>query len=343
MKFANPHFLFLCILPAAFAIFRWRSSRKSALSYSNIGLVLHASDWRTHFLWVPSTLLALGTMLAIVGLARPQWECTEIEIKSKGIAIELVVDVSSSMDMSVDFTSERMSRLDAAKRVIKDFVLGNGNTLSGRPNDLVGVEAFARYADTICPLTMGHDALVYVTDELKVNDRPNEDGTAFGDATSLAAARLKSLDDLGTDSPGSGVKSKIIILLTDGENNCGRHLPLEAAAMAKKWGIRLYTISLSEKPKVTNNDGRIDDDVVLTQTDRLLSRMAEMTGGIFRTAFDFESLQKVYDEIDKLEKTDVTTIPFTDYKEGCFAFILSAIVLTSLSVLLSQTILRNLS
>ena len=115
---------------------------------------------------------------------------------------------------------------------------------------MIGLVTFARYADTVCQLTLSHDALTYITREIEVQDRPNEDGTAYGDATALAAAHLKTYETMQNQGKRSSVipdiKSKIIVLLTDGENNCGNHLPIQSAAMAREWGIRVYTINFGE-------------------------------------------------------------------------------------------------
>ena len=121
-----------------------------------------------------------------------------------------------------------------------------------RPDDLIGLITFARYADTLSPLTYGHDALVEIVRELDIQERPAEDGTGYGDALALACARL---DQMGQWQPAAGkhaadpsaaVRSKVVVLLTDGENNCGLHLPEEAAGLAKKWGIRVYAISMKD-------------------------------------------------------------------------------------------------
>ena len=250
--------------------------------------------------------------------------------------------------MNLNFGGKKTTRMDVAKQVINEFVAGNGKTLKGRPNDLIGIITFARFADTVCPLTLGHKALISINDEIRINDEPNEDGTAYGDAAALAAARLKMLEYAGKEGKSDigDVKSKIIILLTDGENNCGRHLPLEAAAMAKAWGIKIYTISLGEKQSgITRkvNGREISLPAALSATDLLLSKMADMTGGIFRRAFDYDTLQKVYDEIDKLEKSEVKTTLYKDYRSCYHIFIAAALALLFFELILNNTILRRLT
>ena len=157
----------------------------------------------------------------------------------------MLIDVSTSMDMYIRYKDENVTRMEVAKKVVEEFVAGDGEELKGRPDDLIGIVTFARCRH-YCPMTLGHDALVQMVRELTINERPNEDGTAYGDATALAAARLRSLEGQDDD-----IKSKVIVLLTDGENNCGEHLPLQAAGLAKKWGIRVYTISIKSGDRVS--------------------------------------------------------------------------------------------
>jgi len=304
-------------------------------------------SWKSNIMWLPQLLRTSALTVLIIALSRPQVETEDQEEKSEGIAIQLVVDISSSMDINIDFGGKKTTRMEVAKQVIQEFVAGNGDNLQGRPNDLIGVVTFARFADTICPLTLGHEALLSITGELTVNDRPNEDGTAYGDATALAAARLKMLEYSNVDDSNQtqDVESKIIILLTDGENNCGRHLPLETAAIARTWGIKIYTISLGEKrDKVTKTvgDKKIQVAENLTATDQLLSQMAEESEGIFRTAHDYDSLQAVYNEIDTLEKSEVKTSTFKDYKDYYLHFVLAALLCIVLETILRTTLLRRL-
>lgn len=345
IKFKNP-IVFILFLPyIIISVMSCLRQQENCVPISVIeDLKSLPKTWKESIVWFPSMLKYLSLSLLIIALSRPQMETENIHEKSKGIAIQLVVDISSSMDINIDFGGKDTTRMEVAKQVIKEFVLGNDSGLEGRPNDLIGVITFARFADTICPLTLSHDALVYITDQLTVNDRPNEDGTAYGDATALAAARLKMLETVKSDAM-QDVKSKIIILLTDGENNCGRHLPLEAAAIAKEWGIKIYTISLGEKReditlKVGNNIVKTADK--LTATDQLLSKMAENSGGIFQTAYDYNSLKAVYNEIDKLEKTEVKSTSFSEFKDCYLYFTLLALFCIVLEVVLKTTLLRRL-
>ena len=190
----------------------------------------------------PPLILHIALASLICALAKPMTEVTKQRQDRQGIAIQVLIDVSSSMDINMQYGDERLTRMDVAKIVVEKFIAGDGQDLVGRSDDLIGLVTFARYADTIAPLSLAHDALVAIVQDVTINTRPNEDGTAYGDATALAAAQLDLLEG------DQDIKSKIIILLTDGENNCGNHLPLQAASLAKEWGIKVYTISIQSKP-----------------------------------------------------------------------------------------------
>ncbi|WP_411825264.1 vWA domain-containing protein [Luteolibacter sp. AS25] len=337
---ASAYFLLLLGLPFL-AIYQLRRRRRQAIPYPSFAILKGTPrTWRQRLLFIPPLLLYLALAALITCLARPQVESTGKRQDREGIAIQLLVDVSSSMDMNVDTGDGRMTRMEVAKKVLEEFVAGDGEELNGRPNDMIGVISFARYSDRICPLTLGHDAVTYMIREITINTRPNEDGTAYGDATALAAAQLKSEED----REGS-LKSKVILLLTDGENNCGQQMPLQAAAMAREWGIRIYTISLQEQDPpeiITNDDGeKFLKPEPPTQSDQVLEEMASMTGGIFRTAHDLDSLQSVYAEIDELEKTKIKEVDFKEMDEAFSPFAMGALALLLFRTLLTSTILRT--
>ncbi len=296
--------------------------------------------WRQHFLFIPPLCFYFGMILFIIALARPQMERVNQRQNREGIGIQMLIDISSSMDMSIRYGNKDDSRMEVAKKVVEEFVMGNGEELEGRPDDLIGIITFARYADTVCPMTLSHKVLVNLVRELQINDRLNEDGTGYGDAAVLAAARLKDLENRDAED---NVTSKIIVLLTDGENNCGLHLPLQAAALAKEWGIRIYTISLHNPPDakiVKTKKGEFLTSQARSDSDKILSKMAEMTGGIFRTAYDFDSLQAVYKKIDSLEKSKMKAVNYIDKDEAFAIFALIGIFLLLIQNLLTATIFR---
>ena len=327
-------------IPLLLWLLRGRISRRS-LPVPSLRLWANAEVGWARYLWVPVALRRLVVVLLLLALARPQAGSTYSLDVSEGIAIQLLVDVSSSMDMSVSSTDgSRSSRMEVAKEMVARFIGGDGETLMGRPEDLIGLITFARYADTRSPLTFGHEALLQIVRDLEIQERPNEDGTAYGDALAIAAARLKNLEELqfGQSSiSGETIQSKVIILLTDGENNSGAHLPIEAAGLAKEWGCRIYAISLGDS--AINAEDLVKSDN-LTPAEQTLQHISEETGGIFRQASDYESLLSVYQEIDRLERTEISTRSFDRVAEW-FALPLGlALLCLLLALTLEATVLR---
>ncbi|MFC5051477.1 VWA domain-containing protein [Rubritalea spongiae] len=330
----------IALIPLALWLIRRRRDR-SSVTVPSLSLWPEKESGKARYLWIPIALRRLAIICILVALARPQWTSQHSLDISEGIAIQMLIDVSSSMDMDVqDFAGEQSSRMEVAKTMVSNFIAGDGDTLTGRPNDLIGLITFARYADTRSPLTFGHDALVQIVKNLQIQERPNEDGTAYGDALALAAARLKKLDELKhgdfrTDI--DSVQSRVIILLTDGENNSGAHLPTEAAGLAKEWDCKIYAISLGDSNFAPTNAAGQE---TLTAAEQVLDHISKETGGIFRKASDYESLLSVYAEIDKLERAEFSTRSY-DIQSECFWLPLS-VALASLLVALSleATILR---
>jgi Ca-activated chloride channel family protein len=249
----------------------------------------------------------------------------------------MVLDRSGSMRASMQFQGEMISRFDVVKSVFTKFVEGDGRELGGRPNDLIGVITFAGYADTISPLTHSHDALKSLLEELDIVSGFSKDGTAIGDAIALGAARLKTAEEemefAGKMGDVFQIKSKILILLTDGEQNAGTRSPEQAAALAEEWGIKIYAIGIV--PDIGGGS------YALGSSD-LLARIAESAGGIFRVANDELSLRAVYEEIDRLEKTEIESIQYLTFKEYFLPFVLAALVLLILELVISRTVLRRL-
>ena len=294
-------------------------------------------------------LQVLALVLLIIAWARPQRQDMTQGVPKEGIAIELVVDISSSMDISMPFQDTTMSRMAIAKQVVEQFI-GGGESLAGRPNDLMGLVTFARYADTICPLTLSHDSLLYYIRNLDIESRPNEDGTAFGDAIALAAARLKTAEEryhteAGDAPAGYTIHSKVIILLTDGNNNCGRHLPMEGAALAKHWGIRVHTIAITDPPEmktIQTPEGPVQIEAEPLVQERILQKMAETTGGVYRRAIDEASLRDIYREINAMEKSEIETRRYPTYTDLFEPFAAAGLILLIGQAVLATTWLRRI-
>ncbi len=341
MRFEWPEALWL-LLPAVWWLWRRHRQPAPALEFSSLDLVApEAASWRTRWAWLPDAFRALAVLSLIAALARPQREVEEHLRVREGIAINLLMDISSSMDMPIpSLSGNKLTRMEAVKSVLQQFILGDGKELSGRPDDLLGLVTFARYADTISPLTTAHDALAEIISEIKIEDRPNEDGTAYGDAVTLAAARLHSIET-GLNPTGSGekIKNRVIVLLTDGENNCGRHLPLEATALAKQWGIRVYVISLADSDLTA---GARPGDTAPSQAAQILMRMASETGGLYQSARDAQGLHAIYQKIDALEKSRIRIQTNTGWREWFPALTVLALVLIAAEMTLRSTLLRRI-
>ena len=306
MSFAHPWILLL--IPFVWWWLR-RQRARTSLSVPSLRLWSSESSGRARFLWLPPGLRRSAILLLLLALARPQAPTSLDHQSNEGIAIQLLVDISSSMDMNIDgSTVGSRSRMEVAKEMVERFIIGDGESLSGRPNDLIGLITFARYADTRSPLTSGHEALVQIIRNRTIQERPNEDGTAYGEALALAAARLNRLEEIrprdGQRQTASDIKSRVVVLLTDGENNSGAHLPAEAAGLAKKWDCRIYAISLSDDTPAADEP---NSELPPNPAERMLEHISRETGGIFRRAFDRESLASVYSEIDRLERSQIAT------------------------------------
>lgn len=346
----------LLLMPVAVAMVWWQSrqKRQPAAIFSSI------ADLKR----LPVTLLqrvrrclpaimGLGLCLTIIGLARPQSGRSESRISGEGIAIELVLDISGSME-ALDFQleGEDVSRLKAVQHVISEFVLGSrASGLSGRKDDQIGLVAFGGFADSKCPLTLDHGALVDIVNGLEV-PRPVRDrqgrvineqalqeelATAIGDGVALGVDRLR----------GAKAKSKVIVLLTDGDSNAGAIDPREAAQIAHESGIRLYTIGIGRNgvvpiPQEDEFGKRVLVGARFRIDEELLREMARTADGEYFHASDSAGLAKVYAQIDQLEKSEFEETKYSEYTElfGWFAGPGLAMILAV--GLLRETMFRSL-
>jgi Ca-activated chloride channel family protein len=352
MRFAAPWaFLVLAALPVVLLYISRRGKSGSLLFSSLRNARRSGQSLRQRISALPIALRIIVLVLLIIALARPQMGRERVKDVTKGVAIEMVIDRSGSMGAEMDYRSRRLNRLEVVKGVFREFLIGNDETLRGRPNDLVGMVSFARYADTMAPLTLGHGALLRFLESVQLVKRKSEDGTAIGDALALAAARLKTAEeDLARFSSESGekeyeIKSKIIILLTDGQNNFGKRIPLDAAELASEWGIKIYAIGVGTEEGISTVRTLFGRFKVPTGTGvdvKTLEQIAGRTGGVFRLAEDENSLREVYEEIDALEKSEIESVRYIDYKELFTPFALAAMCLMLLEVALANTIFRRI-
>ncbi len=351
MRLETPWALLTLLAIPPMVYLHWYRRRGAAFRFSAVQRASGAGvSLRAKLISLPLVLRVTALVLLAVALARPQQGRERVRDVSRGIAIEMVVDRSGSMAAEMQFEDRQMNRLEVVKRVFEEFVRGNGDELEGRPNDLIGLVTFARYANTICPLTLGHGALLRFLEKTQVVQRKSEDGTAIGDAVALAAARLKKADETFAEQRKDGrdayeIKSKIMILLTDGQHNCGKRTPLEAAKTAADWGIKIYTVGVGSSEAVTTIQTPFGEYKVPMGSgldERTLKAMADETGGIYRRADDAESLRNVYAEIDKLEKSEFESVRYVDYKEWFLPFAVAALIALLLEVLLSCTVFRKI-
>ena len=351
MHFASPlSFILLIFIP----FLLWLRQRRAVPGSIRFPTTAYAeksgSSFRQQVAWIPLLLRVVALVALIVALARPQTGTEQIRDVSKGIAIQMVIDRSGSMGQEMTYRGEKTNRLEVVKKVFREFVMGNDGDLPGRPTDLIGIVSFARYPDTACPLTLAHGALPAFIDNIKLAQTREEDGTAIGDALALAAARLKKAEETIARQNQMGdhtytIKSKIIILLSDGENNRGKRSPEEAAELAATWGIKVYTIAIGSEDgqasiqtpfgiyKIPGRQG-LDTETMKT--------IARKTGGAFQLAEDEASLRAIYEKIDTLEKTEIESVKFIDYKEAFWPFVYAAMLLLVLEFFLRQTVFRKI-
>lgn len=324
---------FLLLLPAA--LLPWWTARRQR------GAVAHADLADAHsagaslaarLRFLPTLLRSLAVALVILSIARPVKANEQTQVRVEGIAIQMVVDRSGSM-RALDFSlrGKQADRLSAIKAVARDFIVGGGSAgsagdLGGRPNDLIGLTTFCSFADGICPLTLDHDYLVESLEQVTFAGR-GEDGTAIGDGLALAVERLKDvrvrakeLNDANAPQEGTIVKSRAIILLTDGENTAGDIEPRDAAKLAQSYGIRVYTIGVGTNgvAPIPSQDffGRQVMDYQQVAIDEpLLKEIATGTGGRYFRATDTASLSAIYAEIDRLERTETESRRYLEYAD----------------------------
>lgn len=337
--FHEPWFLLAALV--AIPIF-WLSYRPVGhVTFSSFRLLPErSSSWRTLLAWVPDALIALGAVAMAIALAGPRTPTKDTEIKRRGISIMMVIDISGSMEaLDLSLEDSERTRLDAVKDVFVEFVRGNEQRgLGGRPDDSIGIVSFAGYADTRCPLTLNHQSLVTISEDLEIVTERSEDGTAVGDGLGMAVERLRQAK---TDS-------KVAILLTDGVNNAGFMSPMEAAALAKEKGIKVYTIGAGTngiapvRVRSMFGGGTQLRGVPVQIDEKTLKAIAAETGGRYFRATDAATLDDVYQEIDVLERTEILERTMTEYQPYFQHALAIGLILVILGFLLRATIFRRL-
>ena len=319
LHFQDPAFLLLLIPLAGAAL--WSAGRRRKRRTTG-GVVVPsltivgglAPTWRLRLRWLPSLLHWTAAALLVVALARPQTGRAGAVVPAEGIDIVLALDVSSSMEQ--EFLGDE-TRLEVAKRVVADFI-------RGRENDRLALVAFRSQSLVLSPLTLDYSALVQLLESAPTGPIP--DGTAIGLA---AADTLNLLRD-------SQARSRVVILLTDGENNRFEVQPLAAARLAEALKIRVYTIGIvtETRPAQLVVPPNVDEEA--------LKRMADLTGGLYQRVTSPEALEAVYRDIGELEKSRVGRERFAASHERALYFLVPALALLALEVALAGTVFRRL-
>jgi Ca-activated chloride channel family protein len=339
MTFASP-WVFWLIAPLAvlwaaawlYLTFAWqgRESRTHGLRYSSLALLGQAQPTlRIRLRPYVAALRIVAVALIVVALARPQTVRARREVASEGVAIVLVLDTSGTMralDMDPGPIGLRRSRLQVAKDVVAGFI-------DGRPDDPIGMVVFGDTAFTQCPLTLDHNILGSLLTRVEVDMAG--DRTAIGTAIAVAVRRLRT----------SPAKSKVAILLTDGRNNAGELSPQLAAEIAKKLGIKVYTIgvgSYGRAPFVIDTPfGKQIEYMNEDLDDKQLTEIATTTGAAYFRAQDAGHLKAIYAEIDRLEKTKVEMFSSLDITEHYFGFVIAALLLACIEFVVMRTYARK--
>jgi len=327
VRFANPlYLLLLLILP--YLLWHWKKARQPAFfhPFAEIFKSIGQAS-RVQLLPLVQILKITAVAFFIIALARPQAGQKSEEIYNQGIDIMLVMDTSSSM-RALDF--KPADRISAARNTAKEFV-------KARNYDRIGIAVFSAFAYTQCPLTVDHDAALNFLDQVDVGMTQN-DGTAIGSAIATAANRLKN----------STGKSRVLILLTDGRNNMGEIDPLTASQAAAALDIKIYTIGCGAPGGALYP---VDDPVWGRQyvkipeqelDENTLAKIAETSGGRYFRATDTESLKKIFEQIDKMEKTDIKTVKYTSYTELAGFLMWPAFAMFLFELFLSYFFLRRI-
>ena len=326
MLFNNPEYLWLLlVLVPMIAWYVYKQYQADAsLQVSSTEPFHKMPKTRKHYLFhLVFALRCVALVFLIIAIARPQSTDSYSTESTEGIDIMFSLDVSGTM-LAEDL---KPNRLEAAKEVAIKFI-------ADRPNDNIGLVIFAAESFTQCPLTVDHAVLTNLVNSVKFG--LVDDGTAIGLGLANAVNRLKD----------SKAKSKVVILLTDGSNNSGDVAPLTAAEIAKKFGIRVYTIGVGKHGlapypfqtplgiRYQNVPVEIDEDV--------LQQIAKITDGSYFRATDNASLSAIYAEIDQLEKTKLQVREFKKYNDEFFIYLLTAFLLLVIEILIRNTILRRL-
>lgn len=325
INFAYPWLLWLLLLLPLMIV--WyvlrQKQQQSALKLSTLSIYKKQSTVKNTLIHLPFVIRLLTVALLILAIARPQSKNDEERVEGEGIDIMLCMDVSGSM-LAEDFKPNRM---EAAKEVAAKFI-------EGRKTDRIGLVIFSGESFTQCPLTTDHGVLI--SQVYGVRSGVLQDGTAIGSGLATGVERLKKSES----------KSKVVVLLTDGENNGGLIDPATAMEIAKTFNVKVYTIGVGTEGFATMPQLSAGGSITRTQEkvnidEKLLKEIARQTGGAYFRATDNESLQNIYSQIDQLEKTKIETSRFAKYAEEFYWLAIAAAVLLVIELWLRYKVFRK--
>ena len=333
MRFKDPWLLLLLLfwIPMIWTYVRRERRFRPAIRFSDLTVLKSAPvSFFVRARHILMVLRCLGFGLLVVALARPQQGHTDQEVSTEGVDIMLTLDISESM-RALDFQPD--NRLEVAKNTIRDFI-------RKRSTDRIGLVVFAARSFTKCPLTLDYNVLDQFVSDVTFTDFSFQ--TAIGTAIATAANRLRE----------SSAKSKVIILLTDGSNNAGEIPPLTAAKAAAALGIKIHTIGVGKEGKVpipvkVRNPftGQVRQQVQLMDSDldeKTLQEIAQVSGGTFFRAQSAEKLADIYDQIDKMEKTEIKTTVYTSFEERFYPWLWAGFILLMLELILLNSRFRRI-
>jgi len=325
LEFAGPGFFWLLLLvPAMAAWYIWRGQLlQGSLSVSaSKGFSIQAKSLAPRLRHLGIILRCIAVIFVVIALARPQTSLSWQNTTTEGIDIVIASDISGSM-LAEDFTP---NRLEAGKNIAINFI-------KNRPDDRIGLVIFSGESFTQCPLTIDHDVLINLYQDVKYG--MIDDGTAIGMGLATAVNRLKD----------SEAKSKVVILLTDGSNNMGSIPPLTAAEIAKQFNVRVYTVGIGTHgfaPYPVQTPYGVQYQRIPVDVDEgTLKKIADITGGKYFRATDNETLKNIYEQIDKLEKAKIDVTQFHKKTELFLPFALIALLLLSSEFLIKNTLLKG--
>ena len=314
---ATPWALLLLLPTLALIWWAWRRPSRPAITWSSVTVArAMPRTWASRTRWVlPALRMACVAMLVVI-IARPIRGDEHTSQHTKGVAIEMLIDRSGSMRaLDMDPQSLRADRLQVAKGVAEDFIKGEGD-IEGREHDLVGLITFASVPRVAAPLTFDYDFLADAVGRTQIATEQEGQDTAIGDALALAVSRLTEVEDRD-DLSSDDIASRVVILLTDGEDTNSEIPPLQAAEIAAAMGVKVYTIAIGTPggglvpvPQIDPFGRPYIDRAIFNVDTATLEAIAERTGGAFYQVSDAQSLRRVYETIDALEKSDIVQASF---------------------------------